>query len=79
MTDIKSMTMEELTHTLREMGQPAFRGGQVFTWLHRGVSSFDEMTNLSKQLRERLAARFALETPQVARKQVSQQDGTIKY
>ena len=31
MTDIKSMTMEELTHTLREMGQPAFRGGQVFT------------------------------------------------
>ena len=34
MTDIKSMTLEELTQTLREMGQPAFRGGQVFTWLH---------------------------------------------
>ena len=79
MTDIRSLTKEEITAALREMGEPAFRGGQVFTWLHRGVSSFDEMTNLSKQLRERLAARFALETPQVARKQVSQQDGTIKY
>ena len=40
MTDIKSMTLEELTQTLREMGQPAFRGGQVFTWLHRGVTRF---------------------------------------
>ena len=79
MTDIRSLTKEEITAALREMGEPAFRGGQVFTWLHRGVSSFDEMTNLSKQLRERLAARFALETLQVARKQVSQQDGTIKY
>ncbi len=79
MTDIRSLTKEEITAALREMGEPAFRGGQVFTWLHRGVSSFDEMTNLSKQLRERLAARFALETPQVARKQVSRQDGTIKY
>ena len=79
MTDIRSLTKEEITAALREMGELAFRGGQVFTWLHRGVSSFDEMTNLSKQLRERLAARFALETPQVARKQVSQQDGTIKY
>lgn len=79
MTDIRSLTKEEITAALREMGEPAFRGGQVFTWLHRGVSSFDEMTNLSKQLRERLAERFALETPQVARKQVSQQDGTIKY
>ena len=79
MTAIRSLTKEEITAALREMGEPAFRGGQVFTWLHRGVSSFDEMTNLSKQLRERLAARFTLETPQVARKQVSRQDGTIKY
>jgi adenine C2-methylase RlmN of 23S rRNA A2503 and tRNA A37 len=46
------MTMEELTHTLREMGQPAFRGGQVFTWLHRGVTSFEEMSDLPRTLRE---------------------------
>ena len=79
MTDIRSLTKEEITAALREMGEPAFRGGQVFTWLHRGVSSFDEMTNLSKSLREHLAEQFALDTPQVARKQVSRQDGTIKY
>ena len=55
MTDIKSMTLEELTQTLREMGQPAFRGGQVFTWLHRGVTSFEEMSDLPRALREQLA------------------------
>ena len=42
------------------MGEPAFRGKQVFTWLHRGVTSFDEMTNLPKALREKLAADLPL-------------------
>ena len=77
--DIKSMTREEIAQCLREMGEPAFRAGQVFTWLHRGVRSFDEMTNISKVLRERLAETFELYAPQVARKQVSAKDGTIKY
>ena len=40
------MTEEEITRVLRDMRQPAFRGKQVFTWLHRGVRSFDEMSNL---------------------------------
>ena len=71
MTDIKSMTMEELTHTLREMGQPAFRGGQVFTWLHRGVTSFEEMSDLPRALREQLAQTFHITAPTVARKQES--------
>ena len=66
MTDIKSMTMEELTHTLREMGQPAFRGGQVFTWLHRGVTSFEEMSDLPRALREQLAQTFHITAPTVA-------------
>ena len=79
MTDIKSMTMEELTHTLREMGQPAFRGGQVFTWLHRGVTSFEEMSDLPRALREQLAQTFHITAPTVARKQESRLDGTIKY
>ena len=51
MTDIKSMTLEEITGAMREMGEPAFRGKQVFTWLHKGVTSFDQMSNLSKSLR----------------------------
>ena len=79
MTDIKSMTLAEITGALREMGEPAFRGKQVFTWLHRGTASFDEMTNLSKPLREKLAAAFYITAPKVACKQVSRLDGTIKY
>jgi len=79
MTDIKSMTLEEISAELKAMGQPAFRGGQVFTWLHKGVTSFEEMTNLSKDLREQLSGRFRITAPKVARKQVSQQDGTVKY
>ena len=56
MTDLKSKTLPELTDFLKSMGQPAFRGKQVFTWLHRGVRSFEEMTNLPKALRDQLAA-----------------------
>ena len=79
MTDLKSMTLQEITDLMRELGEPAFRGKQVFTWLHKGARSFDEMTNLSKALREKLKSQCVLTPPTVARKQVSQQDGTIKY
>ena len=79
MTDIKSMTLEEITGALREMGEPAFRGKQVFTWLHRGAVSFDAMSNLSKALREKLAAAYTITAPKVACKQVSRLDGTMKY
>ncbi len=77
--DIKSMTLEELRAALHELGEPSFRAGQVYTWLHRGVRSFEEMTNLSKVLRARLSEAFTITSPQVARKQVSAKDGTIKY
>lgn len=79
MTDIKSMTLEELTAWLKERGEPAFRAKQIFHWLYRGVTSFDEMTDLSKALREKLSQEAFLTPPQVARKQVSKLDGTIKY
>ena len=79
MTDLKSMTLEEMTASLKALGEPAFRGKQVFTWLHRGVTSFDEMSNLSKALRKKLKGEYLLTPPRVARKQVSQLDGTIKY
>ncbi len=77
--DIRSMTLEELTAALRDMGEPAFRGKQVFTWLHRGVRSFDEMSDISKPLRERLARTYRVSGLTAARKQVSRTDGTIKY
>ena len=77
--DIRSMTLEELTAALRDMGEPAFRGKQVFTWLHRGVRSFDEMSDISKPLREKLAGTYRAGGLTAAQKQVSRTDGTIKY
>lgn len=79
MTDIKSMTLQEITQACREMGEHAFRGKQIFTWLHKGVTSFDGMSNLSKSLRKKLAERYYITAPSVARKQESRLDGTIKY
>ena len=79
MRDIKSMTMEELAALMAELGEPAFRAKQIFQWLHRGARSFEEMTNLSKALREKLAGSCTLVPPAVERKQVSRLDGTIKY
>ena len=79
MVDIKSMTPEEIAAFFKELGQPPFRAKQVFRWLYRGVTSFDEMTDLPKALREQLEERCFLTVPKVARKQVSAIDGTIKY
>ena len=79
MTDIKSMTLQEITEACRQMGEPDFRGKQIFVWLHKGVTSFDEMSNLSKALREKLKERYVITVPTIARKQVSKLDGTIKY
>ncbi len=79
MTDLKSMTLEEMQTLLKSWGEPSFRAGQVFTWLHKGVTSFDAMSNLPKTLREKLGTECFITCPQVERKQVSAQDGTIKY
>ena len=77
--NLKSMTLAEVTAALKEMGQPAFRGKQVYTWLHKGVRSYDEMSNLSKDLRSALAQKYPIAAPEVVRKQESARDGTIKY
>ena len=53
--NLKSMTIEEMTQLFKDMGQPGFRAGQVYTWLHKGVRSYDEMTNIPKGLRDILA------------------------
>ncbi len=79
MRSIKSMTAQEIGTVLKELGQPAFRAGQVFSWLHKGVSSYDEMTNLPKALRDILAEKYPIYTPKVLRRQESEKDGTIKY
>ena len=77
--NIRSMTQPELAAICKELGQPAFRAKQVYVWLHRGVRSYDEMTNIPKALREALAEKYPILPPKVVRKQESQKDGTIKY
>ena len=79
MNHIKSMTLPEMGAVLKAWGQPAFRAKQVFTWLHKGVGSYQEMTNLPQSLRQQLEESYPLYCPQVVRKQQSQKDGTIKY
>ncbi len=79
MTDIKSLLPDELEARILEMGESKFRARQIFQWLGRGVRSFDEMTNLSKSLRETLKNEFYITSPKLIRKQVSKLDGTIKY
>ena len=79
MNHIKSMTLPEMGEVLKGWNQPAFRAKQVFTWLHKGVGSYQEMTNLPQSLRQQLEETYPLYRPQVVRKQQSQKDGTIKY
>ena len=76
--DILSMNLEELTAYLKEIGQPAFRGKQVFEWLHKKlVRDPEEMTNLPAGLRAELAK--GLTTLKVLRRLTSKEDGTIKF
>ena len=77
--NLKSMTQSEIGAVLKELGQPAFRAKQVYSWLHKGVRSYDEMTNLPKGLRDVLSQKYPIHPPKVVRKQESARDGTIKY
>ena len=77
--NLKSLTREEIGDILKELGQPAFRAGQIFTWLHKGVRSYEQMSNLPKNLRQILAEKYPICPPRVVRRQESSRDGTIKY
>ena len=77
--NLKSLTQPELSQILKEMGQPAFRAKQIYTWLHKGIRSYEEMGNVPKPLRETLQQKYPICPPEMVRKQESQKDGTIKY
>ncbi len=79
MIDIKSLNEEELKNEMRSIGEPAFRAGQIFSWLHvKRVNSFDEMTDLSKSLRNKLAERYEI-TALAAVRSLKSSDGTVKF
>ncbi|MBR4017713.1 MAG: 23S rRNA (adenine(2503)-C(2))-methyltransferase RlmN [Oscillospiraceae bacterium] len=79
MKHLKSMTIPEIGELLKGLNQPAFRAKQIFSWLHKGVQGYDEMTNLPKTLRDTLAEQFPICVPEAVRRQESQKDGTIKF
>lgn len=80
MTDIKSMTLQELKDEITLMGEKSFKAGQIYSWLHKhGAVSFDEMTNLSKDLRSQLQKKYDIYNCSIEKKLVSVYDDTVKY
>ena len=80
MSDIKSMTIEEVTELVAEAGEPAFRAGQLFSWMHeKRVRTYEEMTNLPKKLRGHLAASYPLTALQQVDSLESARGDTQKY
>ncbi len=76
---IKDLTLEELESEIVSMGLQKFRAKQIFKWLYLGVESFEEMTDISKDMRIKLVEKFKITVPTVEKKQVSAVDGTQKY
>ncbi len=78
--DIKSMNLSELKKDMEELGEKAFRATQIYEWIHvKLVPSFDQMTNISEKLKEKLRERYTFTTLEIVDKQVSAIDGTSKY
>ncbi len=77
--DIKSMNMEELATFTASLSEPKYRAKQIFKWLHSGVTSFDEMTDISASLRKKLDEICYIANVEIKKKLVSKIDGTVKY
>lgn len=78
--DIRSLSYEELSNEILNLGFPKFRINQIFSWVHeKCVSSFDEMTNISKDMRTKLSENFIFNNCKINTKLSSKIDGTVKY
>ena len=77
--DIRSMSLDALGELLTDLGQPKFRALQIFKWLQSGVESFDEMTNIPLNLRQKLEDISYIATVKALRRYVSKIDGTVNY
>ena len=78
--DIRSYTFDELKIEIENIGEKAFRAKQIYEWLHvKLADSFEEMTNLSKALREKLETQYEISQVQMLERQVSKTDGTNKF
>ncbi len=79
MVNLKDLTFEELEKFIEELGEKKFRAKQIFKWLHLPVSSFDEMTNISAALRQKLSEVSYISKAEIEEKYVSKIDNTKKY
>ncbi len=80
MEDIKSMSIDEIKQLLEQWGEKPFRAKQIFQWLHlKQVSGFEEMTNISKDLRRKLSLNTVIKGTKIVKKLESRKDGTVKY
>ena len=78
--DIASYNYEELTEEMNRIGTKSFRGKQIYSWLHEKlVDSFEEMTNLPKNLREKLDEEYEIRQVSVVKRQISKMDPTEKF
>ena len=78
--DIRSMTLEELQAVMEKIGEKPFKAKQIYQWLHeKCAAEYEEMTNISRRLRERLAEAYPLSGPRAVEVQTSRIDGTQKY
>ena len=78
--DIRAYGYEELQKEMATIGEKTFRAKQIYEWLHvKLVDHFDEMTNLSKALREKLKEEYVILPVKMLERQISQIDGTNKF
>ncbi len=77
--DIKSLNYNEICDVVKSLGEPSFRAAQLFIWLQSGITSYEEMTNIPKKMREKLAEGYYIVTANVKKRLESTMDDTVKY
>ncbi len=77
--DLRSMTLGETEEFVLKLGLPKFRAKQLYKWLRKGASSFDEMTDLSKPLRQQISENGYIANAEIEGKFCSKLDETVKY
>jgi 23S rRNA (adenine2503-C2)-methyltransferase len=78
-TDLKDLSIKELERYLEKLGEKKFRAKQIFSWIYKGAESFEDMTDLSKDLRNKLSEEARIGKLQILKVQSSEKDGTRKY
>jgi 23S rRNA (adenine2503-C2)-methyltransferase len=77
--DLKNLTVKELETLVQNMGEQKFRGEQIFSWIHKGIDIVDQMSNIPKELREKLNKNTYIGCLRIEKTLISKMDGTRKY